>query len=83
MLKAADAQADAAEIFKAVGSPAVIREGDGSAASSLDAIAKEMVRKSADSAAPLDYPQAMAIAAAENPDLYAEHRRESSTVDPN
>lgn len=72
LLKAADAQVGAANLFKAAGAPASVIT-DGSALSSLDAIAKQMV---ADGTA-LDYPTAVAKAAEAHPDLYEAHRRES------
>lgn len=72
ILKAADAQVAEADLFGTSGSAAIV-EGDGSAQSELDSIAKAAVA----SGEAADYPTALAKAATDNPDLYAAHRRES------
>jgi hypothetical protein len=72
LLKAANEQIAEGNLYKALGAPAAVVES-GSAHERLDAIAKAKV---ADGSAS-DYPTALSKAAEENPDLYAEHRRES------
>lgn len=72
VLKAADAQIAEGNLYKSLGAPASVIES-GSAHDRLDAIAKSLVAEGKAS----DYATALSKAAEENPDLYAEHRRES------
>lgn len=73
-LRAANAQIEEGNLFKAAGAPAAVIE-TGSAHERLDAIAKSIATEES-----ISYPEALQKATEQNPDLYAAHRAESSNV---